>query len=306
MVQVRGGPLRQSQKRLPDGSRQKASCQPIEPPQLRLIGVCLCLAFAFSPLLGVDTAHSSALSESRDSQTADQIAVHSYRIVNTYPHDPQAFTQGLVFDKGFLYEGTGLYGRSSLRKVDLQTGKILKRYELPSHFFGEGLTIFGDQIIQSTWKSNVAFVYDKHSFRLLQVFKYPKESWGITHDGSRLIMSDGTSNLRFLDPRTFKETGRIEVRDTSGPVGRLNELEYVQGEIYANVWRTDRIARISPHSGKITGWIDLTGLLGPQDRYESVDVLNGIAYDAENDRLFVTGKLWPKLFEIDLTRQQQK
>jgi glutamine cyclotransferase len=231
---------------------------------------------------------------------SDVIPVYSYDIVNTYPHDPDAFTQGLVFEDGFLYEGTGLLGRSTLRRVELETGAILQIRGLPDQFFGEGITVYGDKIIQLTWQSNVGFVYDKNSFDLLQQFNYSTEGWGITHDGERLIMSDGTSKLHFLDPQTFEEIGQLAVFDDNGPVTRLNELEYVQGEIYANVWQTDRIARISPATGRVVGWIDLEGILTAEDRSEPVDVLNGIAYDADTDRLFVTGKLWPKLFEIDL------
>jgi glutaminyl-peptide cyclotransferase len=225
---------------------------------------------------------------------------NSYNIVNTYPHDRNAFTEGLVFEDGVLYEGTGLYGNSSLRRVDLETGAILQIYELPDQFFGEGITIYGNEIIQLTWQSNVGFVYDKNSFELLQEFNYSTEGWGITHDGTRLIMSDGTSTLHFLDPQTFDEIGQLNVSDDSGPVTRLNELEYIRGEIYANVWQTDLVARIAPETGRVIGWIDLAGLLTAEDRSQPVDVLNGIAYDAETDRLFVTGKLWPKLFEIKL------
>jgi glutamine cyclotransferase len=226
--------------------------------------------------------------------------VHTYEVVNTYPHDQNAFTQGLVFEDGALYEGTGLHGRSTLRRVELATGDIAQIRELPAQYFGEGITIYGSKIIQLTWQSNVGFIYDKDSFELLQEFDYPTEGWGITHDDERLIMSDGTSILHFLEPETLEETGRIEVYDSDGPVTRLNELEYVQGEIYANVWGTDHIAIIAPQTGEVIGWIELEGLLGPEDYTEPIDVLNGIAYDAENDRLFVTGKLWPKLFEIEL------
>jgi glutamine cyclotransferase len=228
------------------------------------------------------------------------VPIYSYNIVNTYPHDPDAFTEGLVFDDGFLYEGTGLYGNSSLRKVELETGNVLQIHELSVEFFGEGITIYGDKIIQLTWQSHIGFVYDKNSFELLQEFNYSTEGWGITHDGTRLIMSDGTSTLHFLDPQTFEEIGQLEVFDDRGPVTKLNELEYVQGEIYANVWQTDRIAIIAPETGRVIGWVDLRGLLTAEDRSEQVDVLNGIAYDAATDRLFVTGKLWPKLFEIKL------
>ena len=231
---------------------------------------------------------------------SDVIPIYSYSIVNTYPHDPDAFTQGLVFEDGVLYEGTGLYGQSSLRRVELETGGILQIRELSDQFFGEGITIYGDRIIQLTWQSHIGFVYDKNSFELLQQFSYSTEGWGIAHDGMRLIMSDGTSTLHFLDPQTFEEVGQLNVTDSSGPVTRLNELEYIQGEIYANVWQTDLVARISPETGQVVGWIDLEGLLTAEDRTEPVDVLNGIAYDADSDRLFVTGKLWPKLFEIEL------
>ncbi len=230
----------------------------------------------------------------------DVVPVYTYRIVNAYPHDRRAFTQGLVFDDGFLYEGTGLYGNSSVRKVDLETGQVLALRELAARYFGEGITVFGDIIDQLTWKSNTGLVYDRDSFDLLHTFEYPTEGWGLTHDGERLIMSDGTSTVRFLDPQTYEETGRIEVADRGVPVVRLNELEYVKGEIFANVWLTDRIARIDPDTGRVVGWIDLTGLLSAGDRARPVDVLNGIAYDAGGDRLFVTGKLWPRLFEIEL------
>jgi glutamine cyclotransferase len=231
---------------------------------------------------------------------SDAIPVYTYSVVNIYPHDPDAFTQGLVLEDGVLYEGTGLFGQSTLRRVELETGAVVQIRELSDQFFGEGITIYGDKIIQLTWQSNVGFVYDKTSFELLQEFNYSTEGWGITHDGTRLIMSDGTSTLHFLDPQTFEEISQLTVFDSDGPVTRLNELEYIKGEVYANVWQTDRIARIAPGTGGVVGWIDLEGLLGAQDYTEPVDVLNGIAYDADNDRLFVTGKLWPKLFEIEL------
>ena len=249
-------------------------------------------------LLGVVCACSC--SESPAPTTSNITPVYSYNVVNTYPHDRSAFTQGLVFEDGVLYEGTGLNGRSTLRRVELETGEVLQIHELPAQFFGEGVTVYGNDIIQLTWQSHVGFVYDRDSFELLQEFNYSTQGWGITHDGERLIMSDGTATLYFLDPETFEEIGRVGVYDNDGSVNRLNELEYVQGEIYANVWQTNRIARIDPQTGQVVGWIELKGLLTPEDRGEPVDVLNGIAYDAENARLFVTGKLWPKLFEIEL------
>ncbi|MCG6945208.1 MAG: glutaminyl-peptide cyclotransferase [Deltaproteobacteria bacterium] len=245
-------------------------------------------------------AIAPAVTNSTQPATPDPAPVVSYRIVNTYPHDRNAFTQGLVFADDFLYEGTGLRGHSSLRKVDLKTGNILRVRRLSAQFFGEGITIYGNRVIQLTWRSRVGFVYHRETFQLLDTFTYPTEGWGITHDGRSLIMSDGTSTLYFLDPQTFQEVHRLKVHTREGPVSRLNELEYVQGEIYANVWQTDRIAKISPESGEVIGWIDLEGLLRPEDRDRRVDVLNGIAYDVKNDRLFVTGKLWPKLFEIEL------
>jgi glutamine cyclotransferase len=226
------------------------------------------------------------------------VPIFTYKVVNSYPHDRTAFTEGLVMDRGVLYEGTGLNGQSSLRQVDLGSGQVLQNLALAPEYFGEGVTVWDDQIIQLTWKSHVGFVYDKTSFKLLRTFDYPTEGWGLTHDDARLIMSDGTATLHFLDPDTLTETGRITVTDKGQPVVNLNELEYVRGEILANVWQTERIARIAPETGQVIGWIDLTGLLSPADRQQPVDVLNGIAYDAEHDRLFVTGKLWPKLFEI--------
>jgi len=235
-----------------------------------------------------------------ESKSSKAPAAYTYQVVKTYPHEPNAFTQGLVFQNGFLYEGTGLNGRSTLRKVQLQTGRILKIHKLTTKFFGEGITIYKDRIIQLTLRSNVGFVYDKDSFELLRTFNYPTEGWGITHDGKRIIMSDGTSTLYFLDPETFKQTGYIKVHDNGVPVSRLNELEYVNGQIFANVWPTERIAIIAPRTGQVIGWIHLNGLLNRKDLVQFVDVLNGIAYDDINDRLFVTGKFWPKLFEIKL------
>lgn len=228
--------------------------------------------------------------------------VFGYEIVNRYPHDPEAFTQGLIYRDGFLYESTGLHGRSSLRKVRLETGQVVARREIDRRYFAEGLTDWGDRLIQLTWQSNIGFVYDLSSFTLLRTFDYPGEGWGITHDGRRLIMSDGTPALRFLDPATFQETGRLVVRDGGRPVDDLNELEFVEGEIYANVWLTDRIAIIAPDSGRVSAWVDLAGLL-PQRTLRGDDVLNGIAYDAARKRLFVTGKLWPALFEIRVRRR---
>lgn len=228
---------------------------------------------------------------------------YTYQIINTFPHDRQAFTQGLVFENGVFYESTGLNGRSSLREIDPATGNVLKIEALADRYFGEGIAVFEDRIIQLTWKSQTGFVYDRNTFKIIRQFEYTGEGWGMTHDGKRLIMSDGTSGLRFLDPETLEQTGRVDVYDDKGPVARLNELEFIQGEVFANVWQTDRIARINPETGRVAGWIDLTGLLAPEER-QNADVLNGIAYDSENGRLFVTGKLWPKLFEIRLSKAE--
>lgn len=233
-------------------------------------------------------------------------AADTYRIVHTYPHDRQAYTQGLLFKDGHLYESTGLNGRSSLRMDDLETGRVLQSAAVRSQYFAEGLAAWRNTLVQLTWQSHVAFVYDRFSFRLLRTMHYDGEGWGLTDDGKSLIESDGSATLRFFDPKTFHELRRIVVKDHGEPVTQLNELEYVRGQIYANVWHTDRIARISPATGQILGWIDLTGLLPPGSVTDPEAVLNGIAYDAAHDRLFVTGKLWPKLFEIKVVPEKAK
>ena len=229
---------------------------------------------------------------------------YDYEIVNTYPHDPSAFTQGLIYRDGYLFESTGLYGGSSLRKVRLKTGEVVQRKAIRSDYFGEGLTDWEDQLVQLTWKSNIGFVYDAQTFDLKKTFRYSGEGWGLTHDNERLIMSDGTSSLRFLDPETMRETGRLEVTDNGSPVSMLNELEMVRGQILANVWNTHEIVIISPQSGRVNGRISLVGLLEKHKMSKEVGVMNGIAYDPEKDRLFVTGKRWPKLFEIRLKEVQ--
>ncbi len=257
--------------------------------------------FPTTPSPATQPAAAATGSPAPNTNDSAGIPVYRFRVVNSYPHDPDAFIQGLVFEEGIFYEGTGRRGQSTLRKVEFETGRVLQRINLPAEVFGEGITIFGDRIIQLTWQARTGFIYDKPNFEFLDIFRYPTEGWGITHDGQRLIMSDGTSTLYLWDPTTLEEIGRIEVAANGQPVTRLNELEYVNGEIFANVWQTDRIARIDPETGRVVGWIDLTGLLNPEDRGQrKVDVLNGIAYDVENDRLFVTGKLWPKLYEIEL------
>ena len=228
---------------------------------------------------------------------------YTYEVVNTYPHDSGAYTQGLMIEGEKVFEGTGLRGRSSLRKVDLQTGSVEQIHHLSSSIFGEGIVVYDNKILQLSWTSRIGFIYNKDTFEQLRSVTYPTEGWGITYDGTQFIISDGTANLYFRDKITFEEIDRVTVRDDQGKVTRLNELEYVKGEIYANVWQSDRIARINPANGWVVGWIDLVGLLPPEDHSSTVDVLNGIAYDSVKNRLFVTGKLWPKLFEIKLIEQ---
>lgn len=262
-----------------------------------------------------------------DEPAGPTVRRYSYRVVQSYPHDRRSFTQGLVYENGFLYEGTGLYGQSTLTKRDLKTGQALKTTHLAKRHFGEGVAIWGDKIIQLTWRNKTGFVYRKDTFTLLREFTYPTEGWGITHDGTRLIYSDGTATLRFLDPNTFTETGRIEVRDQGRPVRGLNELEFVPaprakedrgqdardteaspaagstGSIFANVWPTDEIVIIDPKTGRVTGRLDLSNLYPRPDDTE--DVLNGVAWLPETGHLLVTGKLWPKLYEIELTEETQ-
>jgi len=240
----------------------------------------------------------AGISSCSDKHGNGDVPIYSFRLVHTYPHDRQAFTQGLAFHQGQLYEGTGIHGRSSLRQVDMKTGKVMKLHKLPDHLFGEGLAVFGDRIIQLTWRSNVGFIYDRRTFELIREFHYAGEGWGIASDGHRLIMSDGSDTLYFLDPETLAETGRIQVIDRGRMVYRLNELEYVNGEIYANIWQMDRIARIDPETGSVVGWIDLSGLLDRGGDNGKAGILNGIAYDQKHNRLLVTGKYWPYMFEI--------
>ncbi len=255
----------------------------------RLLIVFLLLAFGH-PLSGQSArrTHSARVPE------------YTFKVIQTFPHDPHAFTQGLVFHGGFLYEGTGLKGRSSLRKVRLETGEVVEEVDLAPELFGEGITIVKNEIVQLTWQSQIGFVYNLADFHLLRQFSYSGEGWGLTTDDREIFMSDGTPEIRVLDPVTLTEKRRFTVHDGTTQIKELNELEFVEGEIFANVWQTDRIARISPRTGELIGWIDLEGLLSPVYRLESGAVLNGIAYDAERKRLFVTGKLWPKIFQIQL------
>jgi glutaminyl-peptide cyclotransferase len=224
--------------------------------------------------------------------------VYGYEVIHTYPHDVTAFTQGLEFREGFLYEGTGLNGRSSVRKEKLETGEVVKRVDLDPVYFGEGITVLAGKIFELTQRSYTGFVYNQLTFRKVKTFNYDGEGWGLANDGHNIYMSDGTEQIRIWDGLSLLEKRRITVHDGEDTVTNINELEWVRGEIYANVWLTDRIARISPKDGQVLGWIDLKGLLPKEFHRKETDVLNGVAYDAVGHRLFVTGKLWPKLYEI--------
>ena len=255
---------------------------------------------------GSDPANGGGPGEAPPS-SGGALPTWGYRIVNVFPHDPQAFTQGLVYHGGHLYESTGggaqLTSRpsipSSLRKVEIETGRVLEEHTLEPRFFGEGLALLEGRLFQLTWTSRVGFVYDLDSFAQQREFRYATEGWGLTHDGAALVMSDGSAHLSWRDPATFAERGRVEVRHEGEPLRRLNELEWIGGEVWANVLESDRVARIDPESGAVAGWIDLTGLLTSGERQQA-DVLNGIAFDAAGGRLFVTGKLWPWMFEIEV------
>ncbi len=231
-------------------------------------------------------------------QAANPPTILGYKVIHTFPHDPNAFTQGLVYEDGHLYESTGEYGHSSLRMVDLQTGRVLQEHDLPANLFGEGLAAWSSNLIQLTWLAHTGFVYDRFSFRLLRQFQFSGEGWGLTADRSQLILSDGSAYLRFLDPQTFSETGKLQVCDNGQPVTNLNELEYIDGEVYANIWHADRIAEISLRNGQVTAWIDLHDLAVATQPQNPEGVLNGIAYDPAAKGIFITGKLWPKLYEI--------
>lgn len=253
---------------------------------------------ALRPIFVLWTLLSSAAS-------AAAIPVYEFDVVHVYPHDTTAFTEGLFYANGFLYESTGLENHSSIRKVRIETGAVVQKVDIPAQYFGEGIVNWGKHLISLTWKSQVGFVFDLASFKLQRQFQYPGEGWALTQDGRQLIMSDGTSELRFLNPTTLKETNRIEVTLDGKPLRNVNELEWVKGEIYANVWETNWILRIDPRNGHVVGLINMAGLLGSADRVAGPDsVLNGIAYDAAGDRLFVTGKNWPKLFEIRLRKSR--
>lgn len=262
----------------------------------------LVLLLAFLP--GCDRRSAGSVAAPGAAETTATVAkdfpLYTYEVVNVWPHDRTAFTEGLVYLQGILLESTGLNGRSTLRKVELQTGRVIEQVTLSSRYFGEGMTVLGGKVYQLTWQNQTGFVYDLESLKLEQEFAYTGEGWGLTTDGRSLIMSDGTNEIRFIDPVTFKVTRTIGVLDHGVPLKQLNELEYIKGELFANVWQTQSVVRIDPATGVIRGMIDFSGLLAPGDYAAGPDVLNGIAYDATGDRIFVTGKNWPKLFEVRL------
>lgn len=262
---------------------------------IALMGVLACGSDRAAIATGSSAAPAAAPSAAPAAASSAQL---SYEVIRTYPHDSRAFTQGLAYHDGYLYEGTGRRGESSLRQVRVETGEVVRQVDLPSAYFGEGITIFGGRVYQLTWLSGVGFVYDFETFSVVQQFRQFTEGWGLTHDGSQLIQSDGSATLYFLDPQTMALQRQIEVHDAAGPIDQINELEYVDGHILANVWHSDEILRIAPADGLVTGRLDLAGILPAAERRDPEAVLNGIAYDTETGRLFVTGKLWPKLFEI--------
>jgi glutamine cyclotransferase len=271
------------------------TCYGLSKKVLRIVAASWPLALTFWP-----ATTQPGLGQSIPHTTPARTPEYTFKVIHVFPHNPVAFTQGLFYHDGFLYEGTGLNGRSSLRKLRLETGETLSKVDLPQEYFGEGIALLKNEIVQLTWQSQTGFVYNLSDLRLLRRFSYRGEGWGLTSNGTDFFMSDGTSEIRVLDGATLHEKRLLKVRDGSTPVTQLNELEFVEGEIFANVWQTDRIARISPRTGKIVGWIDLTGLLSSVYKLEPGAVLNGIAYDPAKKRLFVTGKLWPSLFEIRL------
>jgi glutamine cyclotransferase len=267
----------------------------------RVLRVGLTLALILSTIgVGCNSRSSATLNPDGTGGNPNVSANAGYEIVKAYPHDPKAYTQGLLFAGGNLIESTGRVGQSTLRRVELQTGKVLAQVDVPPPYFAEGLTLLNGKLYQLTWQHGVGFIYDANTFGKLGEFKYSGEGWGLTTDGQRLILSDGTNRLRFFDPQEFKLSKSIEVFDRGRPVLELNELEFIKGEIYANIWHNQKIARIDPATGHINGWVDLTGLSNWSEASDEEAVLNGIAYDAGSDRLFVTGKLWGKLFEIRL------
>jgi glutamine cyclotransferase len=267
--------------------------------RISLVAVIILFLLSSGCQTGAVANHSAANNANKDG-----VPKYGYEIVNTWPHDPEAYTQGLAFHDGKLLESTGQEGKSSLRSVEPETGKVLKKVNIPKPYFAEGITLFKGKIYQLTWQHQQGFIYDAWSFEKLGEFSYEGEGWGLTNDGNSLILSDGTNRIRFLDPDNFQVRKTIAVIDRPNtPIAKINELEYVHGEIYANIWHEDRIARIDPQTGRVAAWIDLTSLRARTEVTEEEAVLNGIAHDETNNRLFVTGKRWPRLYEIRVKRQ---
>jgi len=266
---------------------------------LLAVGIVVIVSLLRSGPANQHDAASSPSSRGSDESRARQL---SYEVVNSYPHDPTSFTQGLLWHDGALYESTGLEGQSKLRRLEFPSGRVLKEIRLSSDLFGEGLALADNRLIQLTWKSHRGFVYDLETFRQLQEFSYDTEGWGLTYDSKNLIVSDGSSNLFYLDPQTFKPIRKLAVTMNGKPLTELNELEFIEGEVWANIWQTDLIVRIDPSTGRVTSFLNLKGILAPSDKTGREDVLNGIAYDAEHKRIFITGKLWPRIFEIHTTK----
>ena len=268
-------------------------------PKLRLI---LVLALAVTCFQCQPGASGDVTPKKPDPPPNAPVPKYGYQIVNMLPHDSNAFTQGLILSDGKFLESTGQEGFSSLRRVEPDSGKILKKVDVPEPYFAEGITLLNGKIYQLTWQHQIGFIYDAQSFERVGQFNYSGEGWGLTTDGTSLILSDGTNRIRFLDPSDFHVTKTIEVLDNKSPVKELNELEFVQGEIYANIWHDNRIATINPENGRVTAWIDLNGMMPEGELRDSEAVLNGIAYDPANNKLFVTGKLWPRIFEIRIKK----
>lgn len=262
-----------------------------------IAGLLACLSSCSGPGEGAGKQVSNQPPTPSDSQAAQKI---SYEVVNTYPHDPQAFLQGLVWYDGGFYESTGLYGESTLRRVEFPSGRVLKKIDLAADLFGEGLALVENHLVQITWQANRGFVYDRDTFRLIREFSYDTEGWGITYDGKNLIMSDGSSTLTYRDPQTYQPVKKLNVTMNGRPVSMLNELEFIEGEIWSNIWQADTIVRINPSTGKVASYLDMRGVLPRESRTGHEDVLNGIAYDGDHKRIFISGKKWPRVLEIKL------
>jgi len=285
--------VKKTQKQTPAKKRQS-------PLTIAVIAVLLLALVGFFGLSMFSNGPKSPEVPSSNNPSATVAKKVEWEVVDSYPHDPDAFLQGLLWYENGFYEGTGLNGKSSLRHVEFPSGKVLKKIDLPQEYFGEGVALVNDHLIQLTWQSHKGFVYERESFKKIREFSYPTEGWGLTYDGKNLILSDGSSSLFFLDPETFQTVRKIDVTMNGAPLRELNELEYIDGEIWSNVWQTDKIVRINPTTGLVTSYLDMTGILTRQYRTGNENVLNGIAYDAARKRIFISGKQWPRIFEIKL------